>query len=122
MIAWTGGDPGGVLLDGGRLKTTLLSFAEALVWWGRAGPIRMGSAVRDDRLVVSAWREAVEGVDVEGLFEARRPGTGGGSKIGLYVAKRVAEAQGGRVWGEVADGRLTLHVELPISGSERRAP
>ena len=39
--------------------------------------------------------------------------TGAGSKIGLFVSRGVAEAQGGRTWGEVADGRLTFHLELP---------
>ena len=41
------------------------------------------------------------------------PGQGAGSKIGLFVSRGVAEAQGGRTWGEVADGRLTFHLELP---------
>jgi hypothetical protein len=29
------------------------------------------------------------------------------------VARGVAEAQGGRTWGEVTDGQLTFHLELP---------
>jgi signal transduction histidine kinase len=121
-IEWTGGEAGTVLLDGSRLKTTLLAFAEALVWWGSAGPIRVGGERRGDRLLVWASRETDTSFDVDGLFEARRPGTGGGSKIGLYVARRVAEAQGGRAWGELSDGRLGFHVELPITGPEPPTP
>ena len=45
------------------------------------------------------------------MFQARRPGTGGGSKIGLFVVRAVAEAQDGRAWATVDDGRLTLHLE-----------
>ncbi len=114
-VEWIG-EGGTVLLDAGRLRTTVLAFAEALLWWGSAGPIRMTSRVGDGRLRLSAWRSvgSLPPEEVEELFEARRPGAGGGSKIGLYVARRVAEVQGGRAWGEVAEGRLTFHVELPI--------
>jgi signal transduction histidine kinase len=123
LIEWVGAG-GVVLIDAGRLKTTLLAFAEALVWWGSEGPIRVESEVSDGRLLVSVSREAgATTTDVDRLFEARRPGTGGGSKIGLYVAKRVAEAQGGRAWGEQrSDGRLALHVELPITGRDSPTP
>jgi len=120
-IEWSG-DGEKVLIDAGRLRTTLFGFAEALVWWGSDGPIRVESRVRGDRVVVSASRETATPVDADTLFEARRPGTGGGSKIGLYVARRVAEAQGGRAWGELKGGRLALHVELPIAGRESPTP
>ena len=120
-IEWTG-DGEKVLIDAARLRTTLFGFAEALVWWGSEGAIRVGSEVRDGRLVVTASRATATTVDADTLFEARRPGTGGGSKIGLYVARRVAEAQGGRAWGELTDGRLVLHVELPIAGRDPLTP
>ena len=121
-IEWTG-DGDRVLVDAGRLKTTILAFVEALVWWGGEGPIEIGSEVRGGRLLVSASRDAgTPATDVDALFEARRPGTGGGSKIGLYVSRRVAEAQGGRAWGELTDGRLAFHVELPIAGRDSLTP
>jgi signal transduction histidine kinase len=121
-LEWSGGGEK-VLVDAGRLKTTILAFIEALVWWGSDGPIRIGSEVRDGRLLVSASRDAgTASTDVGTLFEVRRPGTGGGSKIGLHVARRVAEAPGGRAGGELTDGRLMFHVELPIAGRDPLTP
>ena len=61
-----------------------------------------------------ARRDGAHPEDAEGLFEARRPGTGAGSKIGLYVARGVAETQGGRAWADVTDGRLSFHLETPL--------
>jgi signal transduction histidine kinase len=120
-IEWAG-DGEKFLIDAGRLKTTLFGFAEALVWWGSEGPIRFGSQLREGLLLVTASRETATPVDADTLFEARRPGAGGGSKIGLYVARRVAEAQGGRAWAEQTEGRLTLHVELPIADRDPLTP
>ena len=50
--------------------------------------------------------------DAEGLFAPRPPGSGAGSKIGLFVARGVAEALGGSASAEVADG-LLLRLRLP---------
>jgi signal transduction histidine kinase len=99
------------------LKTALLAFAESLVWWASEGPIAVHAAAAGGMVEVTAARDGSSiGADsAEGLFQARRPGTGGGSKIGLFVVRAVAEAQDGRAWATVDDGRLTLHLSLPIS-------
>lgn len=115
-VRWAG--TGGVMVvDPARLKSAVLSFVEGLVWWGREGPITIEGRRAGDRLEVIVWREGTElaAEDAEGLFAARRPGTGAGSKIGLFVARGVAEAQGGRVWGEVVDGRLSFHLDVPLT-------
>ncbi len=123
-IRWLGRDVSGVL-DGARLKTTVLVFVEALVWWGSAGDIEIRAAAEGDRLSLVASRASspMAPDELEALFRARAPGTGGGSKIGLHVARRVAEAQGGRVRAERgADGRLSFTLELPIDGSAAPGP
>ena len=109
------GDPVTTFVDPARLKTTILAFLESLVWWGREGPVRIGAERRDGRFHLWASRRGTELATeaAEALFTPRRPGEGAGSKIGLFVSRGVAEAQGGRTWGEVVDGRLTFHVELP---------
>jgi RNA methyltransferase, TrmH family len=106
-----------VVTDAARVKSAVLAFIEAQTWWGREGPITIeGGRVRD-RLELIVWRDGTEltSGDAEGLFEARRPGTGAGSKIGLFVARGVAESQGGRAWAEVKDGRLSFHLDMPLA-------
>ncbi|MGH2539437.1 MAG: TrmH family RNA methyltransferase [Actinomycetota bacterium] len=112
-LEWVG--PGGsAFVDAARVRTALLAFCGSLVWWGTGGPIRVEAGRETDTLRLSASREADLGVElVETLFVPRRAGEGAGSKIGLFVARGVAEAQGGRCWGSVEDGRLTFHLELP---------
>ena len=45
----------------------------------------------------------------------RAPGTGSGSKIGLFVARGVAAAQGGTASAVVSDGALAFRLELPVA-------
>jgi TrmH family RNA methyltransferase len=115
-VRWGGRDDV-VLTDPSRLKSAVLAFIEAQVWWGREGPITIEGGPADGRLQVTVWRMGTELApdEADGLFAARRPGTGAGSKIGLFVARGVAESQGGRAWAEVADGRLSFHLDLPLS-------
>jgi TrmH family RNA methyltransferase len=117
-VRWIGSVDSAVA-DPTRLKTTILAFLESLVWWGLDGPIDVDAEVRDGRLHVWASRRGTEldGAAADGLFAPRRPGTGAGSKIGMFVARGVAEAQGGRAWGDVVDGVLSFHVELPSGPS-----
>jgi len=118
-VTWTG-EPGTVFADPARLKTTILAFIESLVWWAREGPVEVGGTREGDRLHVWATRAGTElgAEEADALFVPRRPGEGAGSKIGLFVARGIAEAQGGAAWGSAEDGVLTFHLELPV-GSDR---
>jgi len=114
-VVWSG-DPGPYFVDPARLKTTLLSYEEALAWWAGEGATTIGAERREGNLHVWASRAgaSIDAAGAEGLFIPRRPGTGAGSKIGLYVARAVAETQGGRAWSEVSGDTLSFHVELPL--------
>lgn len=108
-----------VVLDPARLKSAILAFAEGLVWWGKEGPITVEGGRVEDRLQLTVWRDGTElaSGDTEALFAARRPGTGSGSKIGLFVARGVAETQGGRAWADVTAGRLSFHLDVPLAST-----
>jgi len=113
-VEWTG-DEVAVFADPARLKTSLLAFCESLVWWGSSEAITVDAETASGMLRLHASRPVsnLAPEEVEALFTPRRPGEGAGSKIGLFVARGVAEVQGGRCWGTVTDGVLTFHLELP---------
>jgi TrmH family RNA methyltransferase len=117
-VAWEGSDVE-AFVDPERLRLVLDAFIESLVWWGTEGPVRVSAEQRNGRLLVRASRAGGD-ITAEGameLFRPRPPGTGAGSKIGLFVALGVAEAQGGSVNVDVDDGlRFTLDVPSSLPG------
>ncbi len=120
-VVWEGGDLD-AFCDPERLRLVLEAFVESAVWWTDEGPVRVTAKRRSGWLVVEVFRNETELTQAEAdkLFEPRAPGTGGGSKIGLFVASGVAEAQGGRVSVEANDG-LRFRLELPPQGDEQPA-
>jgi TrmH family RNA methyltransferase len=122
-IDWTGDDPCVAFLDPTRLKTTLLAFFESLVWWAHEGSIRVDARLDGGRLHLAASRAGtdLDSHEADALFTPREPGTGAGSKIGMFVARGVAQVMDGRTWGDVDDRRLFFHVELPATPADSRA-
>lgn len=115
-VQWTGDDRVMILVDRERLRSMLEAFVEALVWWANEGAIHMEARVRDGLLIAEAWRadSRLSQGEADRLFRPREPGTGWGSKIGLFVAQGVAGAQGGTVSAMVIDGALRFRLELPV--------
>ena len=113
-VEWAG-EAVTVFVDPTRLKTAILAFLEALVWWGKEGPIRITAGHTGGTLHVAASRTCVSlaADQIEDLFLPRRPGSGAGSKIGLFVTRGVMQAQKGRAWASLDADRLTFHLELP---------
>jgi K+-sensing histidine kinase KdpD len=120
-VVWEGQDRPVAFLDPDRLQLVLEAFVEAEVWWAGDGPIRVTARTIDGGLRLEAFRAGTELTReaAVGLFEPRAPGTGAGSKIGLFVAHGVAEAQGGTVDVEVADGGLRFRLDVPAGEGER---
>jgi hypothetical protein len=115
-VTWEG-DPGPFVLDPVRLRTTVLACCDLLTWWGGEGPIAVRTSTDPQGgLRLEARRRADPEVDVSdlgSLFVPRAPGSGGGSKIGPYVVRGIAEAQGGEVSASIEDADLVLRVSLP---------
>jgi TrmH family RNA methyltransferase len=112
-VAWEGGKVEAVT-DPERLRTAIGAFVEAATWWAHEGPITVGAEVREGRLEIRVSRAgtSLSQEEAQALFAPRQAGTGGGSKIGLFVARGVAEAQGGDATAEVVDGALVLRLNV----------
>jgi RNA methyltransferase, TrmH family len=119
-VVWEGQDRPVAFVDPDRLQLVMEAFVEAEVWWAREGPIRVTARRTDGRLQMEAFRAGTElsEEDAVELFQPRAPGTGAGSKIGLFVAHGVAEAQGGTMVVEVADGGLRFRLDVPAGEGE----
>ena len=115
-VQWAGGE---VLafVDPERLRMILEGFIESLVWWTSEGPVRVSAETSDGRLVVRTERDGPQlgQPEADRLFLPRLPGTGAGSKLGLFVADGVAKAQGGSAFAEV-NGPLRLVLDIPLPG------
>lgn len=105
------------LIDPERLRMILEGFIESLVWWTSEGPVRVSADAGNGRLVVRTERGGpnLDQAEADRLFLPREPGSGAGSKLGLFVADGVAKAHGGRAYAEV-DGVLRLVLEVPLQG------
>ena len=113
-IVWESGQVE-VLTDPDRLQLVIEAFIEAVVWWSTDGPVRVRATMRAGRLRIEVERDTTE-LDAERaaeLFKPRPPGTGAGSKIGLFVARGIAEAQGGEASVSV-ERALTFRLDVPV--------
>jgi TrmH family RNA methyltransferase len=107
------GSPAVARVDPARLRTMLLALIESAQWWGETGPVHVETRVDPNpTVVVRRAGSALEPAVTEGLFKPRMPGSGSGSKVGLYVAKGVAEAHGGTVTAVTTEG-IAFTLTLP---------
>ncbi|HXF57271.1 MAG TPA: TrmH family RNA methyltransferase [Actinomycetota bacterium] len=105
-----------VRADRARLRAALVAMVEAAQWWGEDGPVRVDVAGGGrPRLRVSRLGPGLPERTVVDLLRPRAPGTGGGGKVGLFVARALAEAHGGSL--EVSgEGGISVVLALPREG------
>lgn len=104
------GDTVTAMADPAKLRSMVRAMCESALWWGEEGPVRV--EVRGSprpAVVVSRDSTSLGPEAARALLEPRAAGSGGGSKLGLFVAKGLAEAQGGSLDAWAGDAvRFTL--------------
>ena len=100
-------------VDQQKLRSMLAAMIESAQWWGEEGPIRI--TVRGGGApALRVWRSgtALDERAAKELFRPRAPGSEAGSKVGLFVARGLAEAHGGRLDADV-EGGIGFTLTLP---------
>jgi RNA methyltransferase, TrmH family len=110
------GEPAVVMADPARVGTILRALVDASAWWGQEGPVvvAVGSDEGLPTVQVSRRGGELDHRTAQDIFTPREPGTGGGSKVGLHVAKGLAEAHGAALSAE-GGGRIRFTLRFPRS-------
>lgn len=99
-------------VDPERLQVLLLTLCGEAMWWGQEGAIEVSIESADGGTAVEVRRAVgtFAGEEIEESFAT--PRRGGKGKIGLWLARALAEAQGARLtWGD--DKGIVFRLELP---------
>jgi TrmH family RNA methyltransferase len=104
------------LADPARLQGAVEAMLEAAAWWGEEGPIHVAVRRRGDAVEINVGRTGTRLTPeaAAALLAPRAAGSGGGSKLGLFVAGAVAEAHAGTLRASVEDG-IAFQLSLPIA-------
>lgn len=97
-------------VDRERVQALLLALCDGAMWFGQDGPIRIEARAEGGSAVVEVHRAGTgpDEAEAEGMFAGPADES---SRIGLHMARRIAEALGGSLVAEGRDGirfRLTL--------------
>ena len=115
------------MYDTGRIREALANLVVNASKYGTSGSgIRI--ELRDDgdcaELAVGNSGDPVSRETFDLMFEPlRRAGVAGGEAertslgLGLFIVSQIAEAHGGSIMGESADGRTTFRLRLPKTGA-----
>jgi TrmH family RNA methyltransferase len=97
-------------VDRERVQVLLLALCDGAMWFGQDGPIRIEARAEEGSAVVEVHRDGTGPDEAEAERMFAGPGDES-SRIGLHVARRIAEALGGSLVAEGGNGisfRLTL--------------
>jgi signal transduction histidine kinase len=107
-----------------RIVRNMLAYAIART---ASGEVVLRARMRNESIAVEVTDSgpSLSQAELESLFErhSKNEDRGAAPRLGLYIARAMAEAAGGRVEARFADGRrgLTLVAELPLEAQPPKA-
>jgi len=109
-----------VLADIDRARQVVMNLVHNAIKFTPAGLVEVSAARQGDEIVI-AVRDTGVGISEEDLpriferfYKADRARSGGGTGLGLALAKHVVQAHGGRIWAESTEGKgSTFFFTLP---------
>ncbi len=115
--------------DPERLERILVNLlSNAFKYSPPDAPVRLSAEARGREVVltVSDRGPGIPPREVERVFErfyrSDRTSHVEGIGLGLYIARLLAEAHGGRVWAENVEGGTAFHVALPVAAEAAPEP
>lgn len=113
-----GDAPRGVLADVGRLERVVVNLLTNALKYSDPGTPIVVRACADGgelRISVADRGPGIPAPELPHLFDRFRRGHAGeGLGLGLYIARRLVEEHGGRIWAESAEGQgTTFTIALP---------
>lgn len=118
-------DSASLICDRDRITQVISNLVGNALKYAPSGPVRVRVAADGGEAMVSVSDEGpgIPSDRLEMIFEpyvrltaAQGSRTPQGSGLGLYIARRIVEAHGGRIWAESVPGQgATFLVRLPIT-------
>jgi signal transduction histidine kinase len=115
-----------LVCDKRRVRQILLNLVSNACKFTEEGSITLSAALEKDHIniMVKDTGPGISADDHELIFEPFRQSRaglskGGGTGLGLPIARRLAEAHGGKLWMESVMGQgTTFYVTLPVASTE----
>ncbi|HEX4622785.1 MAG TPA: HAMP domain-containing sensor histidine kinase [Myxococcaceae bacterium] len=102
--------------DPAAMRRAIRHLLEFALWRGRTdAPVELAVVDLSDRAIVSVWAHGprIDGGDAEQLFSPFGHPGGGPDNLGMYIARRIVEAHGGRIEVSSDDVRTLVRATLP---------
>ncbi len=110
-----------ILADETRIEQVIANLVSNSLKYATHGEIRISGSVRPEQVIVCVSDEGpgIEAKDLPHIFDRFYRSTNAvkqtkGAGLGLYLARAIIEAHGGRIWADASTG-------FPPSGTMRRA-